>query len=692
MWAPAASSLAVRVNGRDHALERERRRVLARRSATAGTATTTSTSSTARSVADPASRWQPDGVRGPSRVLDTSRFEWNDTSWPGLALDELVLYELHVGTFSEEGTFDGAIRHLARAARARRHRDRGDADRDVPRHARLGLRRPLHLGAAPGVRRAGGVCALRRRGARRAGSASSSTSSTTTSARARGARARSARTSPTATRRSGATRSTTAQRGVREWAIQNAELWVRDYQRRRSAARRGARGLRRRAARTSSPSSPSACARSSRARSSSPRWTTGDLRPIEEWGHDAQWADELHHELHVLLTGERDGLLRRLRLARRARRAELRREPAERLVVCVAEPRPGRQPRRRRPAGGATSCRLARRRRPLRAADAAAVHGRGVRRARARSSSSPTTSTRRSPTRRARVAGASSQASPGSRPRTCPTRRRSRRSSARSSTAPWPTRSCARSTASCSRCAASCRARSSVDVDGSRPARAARAGRARRRLRREDRGAPAMRRLARRAVPARRDVGRRRHELLALLRERRARRALPLRRRRRRDAGRAERAHGVQLARLPAGRRARAALRLPRPRPVRPRARAPLQPGEAADRPVREGDRGPGRLRRARTRCRTCPTRATDADLGIDDEDDAAAIPKCVVVDPASTGRATARRERRGTRRSSTRCTSRASRSSTRTCARTCAAPTRASRARRRSSTSRRSA
>ena len=52
-----------------------------------------------------------------------------------------------------------------------------------------------------------------------------------------------------------------------------------------------------------------------------------------------------------------------------------------------------------------------------------------------------------------------------------------------------------------------------------------------------------------------------------------------------------QRAHGVQLALLPAGRRARPALRLPRARPVRPGARPALQPGEAADRPVREADR-----------------------------------------------------------------------------------------------------
>jgi maltooligosyltrehalose trehalohydrolase len=57
-----------------------------------------------------------------------------------------------------------------------------------------------------------------------------------------------------------------------------------------------------------------------------------DLRPIEEWGHDAQWADGLHHELHVLLTGERDGYYGRFGSLEGLAR-ELGRRPAERLVV-----------------------------------------------------------------------------------------------------------------------------------------------------------------------------------------------------------------------------------------------------------------------------------------------------------------------------------------------------------------------
>jgi maltooligosyltrehalose trehalohydrolase len=60
---------------------------------------------------DPASHLQPRGVHGPSQVVD-SNFPWEDRDWFGLPLKEYVIYELHVGTFSTEGTFDGVIPHL----------------------------------------------------------------------------------------------------------------------------------------------------------------------------------------------------------------------------------------------------------------------------------------------------------------------------------------------------------------------------------------------------------------------------------------------------------------------------------------------------------------------------------------------------------------------------------------------------
>ncbi|MCW5893068.1 MAG: malto-oligosyltrehalose trehalohydrolase [bacterium] len=65
-----------------------------------------------RALPDPASRHQPAGVQGPSRVVDPARFAWTDAGWRGLRMPDVVLYELHVGTFGEAGTFDGVVAHL----------------------------------------------------------------------------------------------------------------------------------------------------------------------------------------------------------------------------------------------------------------------------------------------------------------------------------------------------------------------------------------------------------------------------------------------------------------------------------------------------------------------------------------------------------------------------------------------------
>ncbi|MEV4824180.1 malto-oligosyltrehalose trehalohydrolase [Micromonospora sp. NPDC049274] len=61
---------------------------------------------------DPRSAWQPDGVHGPSRLYDHSAFDWSDSSWTGRQLPGSILYELHIGTFTPEGTFDAAIDRL----------------------------------------------------------------------------------------------------------------------------------------------------------------------------------------------------------------------------------------------------------------------------------------------------------------------------------------------------------------------------------------------------------------------------------------------------------------------------------------------------------------------------------------------------------------------------------------------------
>jgi maltooligosyltrehalose trehalohydrolase len=65
-----------------------------------------------REFPDPASRFQPDGVHHPSAVVDTRKFKWSDAGFTGHSLREMVMYELHVGTFTSAGTFDAAISRL----------------------------------------------------------------------------------------------------------------------------------------------------------------------------------------------------------------------------------------------------------------------------------------------------------------------------------------------------------------------------------------------------------------------------------------------------------------------------------------------------------------------------------------------------------------------------------------------------
>ena len=65
---------------------------------------------------DPASHFQSEGVHGPSQVVDLRGFAWTDADWKGFALEDTVLYELHVGTFSREGTFAALIPQLDRLA------------------------------------------------------------------------------------------------------------------------------------------------------------------------------------------------------------------------------------------------------------------------------------------------------------------------------------------------------------------------------------------------------------------------------------------------------------------------------------------------------------------------------------------------------------------------------------------------
>ncbi|MEZ2410696.1 alpha-amylase family glycosyl hydrolase [Bosea sp. RCC_152_1] len=61
---------------------------------------------------DPASRYQPDDVLGASEVIDPGSFRWTDADWSGRPWEEAIIYELHIGTFTHEGTFQAALQRL----------------------------------------------------------------------------------------------------------------------------------------------------------------------------------------------------------------------------------------------------------------------------------------------------------------------------------------------------------------------------------------------------------------------------------------------------------------------------------------------------------------------------------------------------------------------------------------------------
>ncbi|MFZ0132692.1 MAG: malto-oligosyltrehalose trehalohydrolase [Desulfobacterales bacterium] len=119
VWAPLAESVEVHLVGAE-----ERRCAMDRRAAGYFTTVLDEVPAGARFLyrlqyagskvlerPDPASRHQPGGVHEPSEVV-TAEFDWQDRGWHGLPLDRYVIYELHVGTFSRQGTFAGVVRHL----------------------------------------------------------------------------------------------------------------------------------------------------------------------------------------------------------------------------------------------------------------------------------------------------------------------------------------------------------------------------------------------------------------------------------------------------------------------------------------------------------------------------------------------------------------------------------------------------
>src|SRR3954453_11359855 len=113
VWAPKAAHVAVRIGKDDHPLEPEGLGVWAGAPPLADGDDYWIVLDGNR-LPDPYTRFQPKGLRGPSRVVDPATWTWTDRRWRGVPLRDLVLLEVHVGTFTPEGTFDAAVEHLQR--------------------------------------------------------------------------------------------------------------------------------------------------------------------------------------------------------------------------------------------------------------------------------------------------------------------------------------------------------------------------------------------------------------------------------------------------------------------------------------------------------------------------------------------------------------------------------------------------
>jgi maltooligosyltrehalose trehalohydrolase len=114
VWAPDHGRVRIRTLGEDHDMQPAGdgwwRMVVP--AATPGTDYAYLLGDDDTPLPDPRSRWQPDGVHGASRLYDDSGHHWGDSAWTGRQLAGSVLYELHIGTFTPEGTFDAAVDKL----------------------------------------------------------------------------------------------------------------------------------------------------------------------------------------------------------------------------------------------------------------------------------------------------------------------------------------------------------------------------------------------------------------------------------------------------------------------------------------------------------------------------------------------------------------------------------------------------
>ncbi len=309
-WAPNADSVSVRLGGHDHELTEAGYGVY-ETVADAAPGDDYQFVLDGETFPDPCSRFQPEGIRGPSRVVASSRAA---DGFDPPRLQSLVVYELHVGTFSPEGTFDGAIAHLDELAALGVTAIELMPVAEFPGHHGWGYD-GIYLSAPQSSY--GGPDGLRRlvQAAHRVGLAvildvvyNHVGASGTPALEAFGPYFTDKYETPWG---SAINYDDADCDPVREWVLQSAEQWIRDY---------GIDGLRLDAIHAIFDSSAEhiveAVAR--RVHSAHPDALViaesglNDprvMRPREQGGYacDAEWADDFHHALRTLVTDERDG-------------------------------------------------------------------------------------------------------------------------------------------------------------------------------------------------------------------------------------------------------------------------------------------------------------------------------------------------------------------------------------------------
>jgi maltooligosyltrehalose trehalohydrolase len=311
VWAPRREQVVLRVGDREHELHAAGHGVL-EATVEAHPGEDYAFVTEGIEFPDPASRWQPNGLRGRSRLLDTGAFRWTDAGFEAPEMRDLVIYELHVGTFTREGTFDAAIEHLGGlralgvttielmplAAFPGRHGWGYDGVYISAAHDPYGGPEGLQrfVDAAHGE----GLAVLLDVVYNHVGA------SGVQGLECFGPYFTSHYETPWGRAMNYDDRDSDA---VREWVLQSAEQWIRDFH---------LDGLRLDAIHAIVDSNPehlvaAICRRVHAAGRAGSHPIViaesglNDPKVLTDWGCDGVWADDFHHALRVLLTGDREG-------------------------------------------------------------------------------------------------------------------------------------------------------------------------------------------------------------------------------------------------------------------------------------------------------------------------------------------------------------------------------------------------